>query len=378
MSSCAVDLTLRCLLETLPGSRDTNQPMRSSRDPTACDGVSPSAPPPAGGLGGPELAAVLIALCCHHRCRWPQFVGRDFFEQLGLSALDFHLLCHMSSWAVCGVRPRPVGAGKSGQPTAEDSCHSEGHSAGGGESRVTGGCCSGGVSGKDKASVMESATSGSSVAGLGVEHEGVRVDVEHPDVSREQCGMEMEHGTSTERDGMGMEHGTSTERDGMGMEHGTSTERDGMGMEHGTSTERDGMGMEHGTSTERDGMGMEHGMSTERDGMGMEHGMSTERDGPEQASMGTERDGVRMKHGMSVEHDDMRTEHGSVSMECGRGYIPHPREAIGLKCKRLIDLGRLAYLKEHGLDARLVYFVEKATSLENVMIIATPKINYCN
>lgn len=54
------------------------------------------------------------------------------------------------------------------------------------------------------------------------------------------------------------------------------------------------------------------------------------------------------------------------------GYFPHPKEGIGLKCKRLVDLARLSYLQEHGFDARLVYFVGKTTSLENVLLIATP------
>ena len=288
MSFCTIDLTLRCLLETLPGSCDTNQPMRSSRDLTTCSGISPVARTPDESQRGPEaklvslppararLAAVLIALCCHQRCHWPQFVGRDFFEKLGLSALDFYLLCHMSSWAVCGVRPQPMGAGRAGRLAEDGSCCSvatEGHSStGGGESS---GCCSQVGSGNDSAALMESNTLGGSVAGLSMGRGGMGMDVstQHPDVSREQCGM-------------------------------------------------------------------------------------------------------RLEPGMSTEHDDgMRMEHGGVSMEHGRGYIPHPKEAIGLKCKRLIDLGRVAYLEERGLDARLVYFVEKATSLENVMIIATPKIS---
>ena len=54
------------------------------------------------------------------------------------------------------------------------------------------------------------------------------------------------------------------------------------------------------------------------------------------------------------------------------GYVPHPREEIGLKCKRLIDTARVWYLKQHGFEARLVHFVEQSTSLENVLLVAVP------
>ena len=53
-------------------------------------------------------------------------------------------------------------------------------------------------------------------------------------------------------------------------------------------------------------------------------------------------------------------------------YHPHPRESVGTMCKRLLDLARLHYLKQRGMEARLVYFVPRGTSLENVLLIATP------
>lgn len=53
------------------------------------------------------------------------------------------------------------------------------------------------------------------------------------------------------------------------------------------------------------------------------------------------------------------------------GYIPHPNEGVGLMCKRLIDQARVHYLKEQGLKAQLVYYVDRKVSLENVLLIAT-------
>ncbi|XP_046329279.1 tRNA:m(4)X modification enzyme TRM13 homolog isoform X2 [Haliotis rufescens] len=89
LCGAATDLALRCLLETLPKS-DDNQ---------TCE-QSPSKKPrtehkhrlPSG---------VVIALCCHHRCTWKAYVGKEFMKHCGISARDFQLLSSMSSWATC-------------------------------------------------------------------------------------------------------------------------------------------------------------------------------------------------------------------------------------------------------------------------------------
>ncbi|KAI9486472.1 MAG: methyltransferase TRM13-domain-containing protein [Benjaminiella poitrasii] len=49
------------------------------------------------------------------------------------------------------------------------------------------------------------------------------------------------------------------------------------------------------------------------------------------------------------------------------------REAIGFKCKRVIDTGRVKYLEQFGFDVKLVYYVDLATSLENCALIAVPR-----
>ena len=59
-----------------------------------------SCPPPLGG--------VLIALCCHQRCDWKSFFGRDILTELGFNSVDFHIISHMTSWAVCGARPEKL------------------------------------------------------------------------------------------------------------------------------------------------------------------------------------------------------------------------------------------------------------------------------
>ncbi|KAL9892093.1 tRNA:m(4)X modification enzyme TRM13 homolog [Glossina fuscipes fuscipes] len=46
---------------------------------------------------------VLIALCCHHRCDWGSFVGKEFFQEHHLTPRDFLIITKMASWAICGT-----------------------------------------------------------------------------------------------------------------------------------------------------------------------------------------------------------------------------------------------------------------------------------
>nr|CAH0098327.1 unnamed protein product [Daphnia galeata] len=50
------------------------------------------------------VQGVCIALCCHHQCTWGHYVGKSFFQELGLSQTDFAIMRAMTSWAVCGSR----------------------------------------------------------------------------------------------------------------------------------------------------------------------------------------------------------------------------------------------------------------------------------
>lgn len=56
----------------------------------------------------------------------------------------------------------------------------------------------------------------------------------------------------------------------------------------------------------------------------------------------------------------------------GWGYVPHPNEGVGLECKRLLDLARIHYLRQNGMRTELVNYVDRDTSLENVLLLAWP------
>jgi len=55
-----------------------------------------------------SLNGLMIALCCHHRCGYDLFAGKEFLRRCGLGGRAvFGLLCGLTSWATCGTgRPR--------------------------------------------------------------------------------------------------------------------------------------------------------------------------------------------------------------------------------------------------------------------------------
>ena len=52
------------------------------------------------------------------------------------------------------------------------------------------------------------------------------------------------------------------------------------------------------------------------------------------------------------------------------GFSKSESEEIGRRSKRLIDAGRVWYLKQFEMDASLLYYVDRSVSLENVALIA--------
>lgn len=46
------------------------------------------------------------------------------------------------------------------------------------------------------------------------------------------------------------------------------------------------------------------------------------------------------------------------------------KEAIGWRCKRLIDFGRVRYLEEHGMKTVIKEFIDKLQTPENVALVA--------
>ncbi|XP_016918188.2 tRNA:m(4)X modification enzyme TRM13 homolog [Apis cerana] len=49
-----------------------------------------------------NVIGLIIAFCCHHKCEYKSYVGKDFLKQCGFIPNDFTILCSIASWATCG------------------------------------------------------------------------------------------------------------------------------------------------------------------------------------------------------------------------------------------------------------------------------------
>lgn len=70
-----------------------------------------------------RLLGALMAVCCHHRCRWGSFVGRHHLQSWGISAADFSLLRCLAGWATCA---RSQEGTRCGDAHGEDAAPSDG------------------------------------------------------------------------------------------------------------------------------------------------------------------------------------------------------------------------------------------------------------
>lgn len=49
-----------------------------------------------------NVTGLVIAFCCHHKCEYSSYVGKDFLKQCGFVPSEFTVLCSIGSWATCG------------------------------------------------------------------------------------------------------------------------------------------------------------------------------------------------------------------------------------------------------------------------------------
>ena len=91
------DLALRCVTGTLSeGNKDKFAEPEMKRVKT--DNDNDETLQTDKGDDNCMLAGITIALCCHHRCTWKSYVGKEFMQKCGFSARDFQILCKLSGW----------------------------------------------------------------------------------------------------------------------------------------------------------------------------------------------------------------------------------------------------------------------------------------
>uniref|UniRef100_A0A4W4G793 tRNA:m(4)X modification enzyme TRM13 n=1 Tax=Electrophorus electricus TaxID=8005 RepID=A0A4W4G793_ELEEL len=105
LCGAATDLALRCLFETNIKNQDEQPPPKRIKlsQGTEDNTSSPPLSREAGEQGELVVSGLSIALCCHHRCDWRHYVGKDFFRERGLGPQEFFAFQRMSSWATCGM-----------------------------------------------------------------------------------------------------------------------------------------------------------------------------------------------------------------------------------------------------------------------------------
>ncbi|XP_006812702.1 tRNA:m(4)X modification enzyme TRM13 homolog, partial [Saccoglossus kowalevskii] len=187
--------------------------------------------------GNPSrLNGIVIALCCHHKCLWRNYVGKDFFKCQGLTTKDFNVISLLTSWATCAIKKQQLNS-------VEDP-------------------------------VLHSNSSDSKVLDTS---QAENVPEDNPHVTQSKCERCKSTNLSTR------------------------------------SCERNS---EDVTGTSQNAFDKD-------------------------------------KEGEYWEIDE--------------------REQIGKMCKRLIDIGRIKYLQSHGFNVQLGHYVTPSVSLENVVLMASPK-----
>ncbi|XP_070253371.1 tRNA:m(4)X modification enzyme TRM13 homolog isoform X2 [Myotis yumanensis] len=137
LCGAATDLALRCLVETYGARREEGNEEPSAKriknnkadkdlDTAAEDGGEGTV-----AEAWSPVAGIVVALCCHHRCDWRHYVGKDYFRARGLGALEFHYFQRMSSWATCGRRTAALEASSVPRTRDDESEDGEEHDGGG-------------------------------------------------------------------------------------------------------------------------------------------------------------------------------------------------------------------------------------------------------
>ncbi|KFZ63636.1 tRNA:m(4)X modification enzyme TRM13, partial [Podiceps cristatus] len=123
LCGAATDLALRCLVESYTtccdGENEEPAPKRSRNDKTEV-ASNKSVDNKSNEDNRKPVAGIVIALCCHHKCDWTHYVGREFFKSVGLGPVEFNYFQRMSSWATCGMRETKASTSEESEDQTSD------------------------------------------------------------------------------------------------------------------------------------------------------------------------------------------------------------------------------------------------------------------
>ncbi|XP_072045762.1 tRNA:m(4)X modification enzyme TRM13 homolog [Amphiura filiformis] len=282
LCGAATDLTLHCLMETLNAQQDTNT-NNSSTTKTSRSQVN----------------GIVIALCCHHRCDWSSYVGRDWWLAQGLTSKDFTAVSHMSSWATCGPGGGWTPKKTTNKNQKEETCEEE--------------------------------------------------DIANSSLPKQQ----FEGDTACNK--KEQNQGTDESR------HKGSS----VSLNVGTNKDMDNLSNTSTVASDRTSLS-----NQAQDVVGK---LDIDEESSEHVARQLDAEILPRSKVSKVDRDsDVHSYGGDVSAQRLVGLGVLEREDIGRQCKRLIDLGRMAYLQDFGFKSQLVYYVDKELSLENVALVALP------
>ncbi|XP_072919499.1 tRNA:m(4)X modification enzyme TRM13 homolog isoform X1 [Hemitrygon akajei] len=132
LCGAATDLALRCMLRSYKTKQEdaVEEPLKKRSKGEMETGEHPLNLPNCTVLNtsnGLSVLGIAIALCCHHKCEWKHYVGKEFFSSHGLGAEDFNIFQRLSSWATCGMKKHSIDISEVEFGNADEKLHLEDH-----------------------------------------------------------------------------------------------------------------------------------------------------------------------------------------------------------------------------------------------------------
>ena len=59
-----------------------------------------------------KFIGFVLAVCCHHKCEWDSFCGRDFLKKANVDEKLFYVIRSISSWSTSGEKNNTPPPGK--------------------------------------------------------------------------------------------------------------------------------------------------------------------------------------------------------------------------------------------------------------------------
>lgn len=291
LCGCATDLALRCLINSLESQvlnvEDEEPPAKKNKEEQH---------------SRIKLGGLTVALCCHHRCNWKSYVGKNFFNECELKASDFHLMCKLSGWGTDNWR-----GWKSVSEMKEKLCDSS----------------------KTDETCHTDAKSSDNSVNVANQNKGEKHSEEKSLANQKSVTPSCNTNSSNQN-------------------HDT---------DHLSNVTQ-----EYKVRSQQSNQDKESKQNSDEADGNKDNSEQTSNEAPSNSNLKTDNDEtVDDEHTTAVswKRSDLK-------------LSDERRAAIGWKCKRLIDIGRVLYLKDKGLHSELKIYIDYKLTPENVALFVLP------